>query len=108
MGIGIGTALAVSAAVSAGGAVYSAKQQEDAQDEAKAEQDRLAADARAREQNMLMEEAQNAEPMPVTFGQDDDDEIGSYNDFLTPKKSNNNSVSGLGFASSNNSSGLGF
>jgi len=53
MGIGVGTALLVSAAVTVGASAYSAKKQEDARDDAEAEQHRIQIEAEANEKRIF-------------------------------------------------------
>lgn len=89
MGIGIGTAIAVSAGISAVGAGVTAKKQSDAQEDARAEQQRLDMIAKQQEKDILAEQArQDGEKQTIEFGvqDDEDEEMGSYNDFIEPKK----------------------
>ena len=89
MGIGIGTAIAVSAGISAVGAGVTAKRQGDAQEDARAEQQKLDAIAKQQEKDILAEQArQEGEKQTIEFGvqDDEDEEMGSYNDFIEPKK----------------------
>ena len=90
MGIGIGTAIAVSAGISAVGAGITAKKQGDAQEDARAEQQKLDMIAKQQEKDILAEQArQEGEKQTIEFGVQDDDEdeeMGSYNDFIEPKK----------------------
>jgi len=89
MGIGIGTAIAVSAGISAVGAGVTAKKQGDAQEDARAEQQRLDMIAKQQEKDILAEQArQDSEKQTIEFGvqDDEDEEMGSYNDFIEPKK----------------------
>jgi len=103
MGIGIGTAIAISAGTS----MISAGQQRSAQEDAIDEQNRLMEEARAEEQRIFAqqaEDARNQQAETVQFGIDDDDStVGSYNDFLTPTTTANS-----GLASSKAVSPLGF
>ena len=103
MGIGIGTAIAISAGTS----MISAGQQRSAQEDAIDEQNRLMEEARAEEQRIFAqqaEDAKNQQAETVQFGIDDDDStVGSYNDFLTPTTTaksgltSSKAVSPLGF-----------
>ena len=89
MGIGIGTAIAVSAGISAVGAGVSKKKQSDAQEDARAEQQKLDMIAKQQEKDILAEQArQEGEKQTIEFGvqDDEDEEMGSYNDFIEPKK----------------------
>ena len=103
MGIGIGTAIAVSA----GAGVVKARKQQDAQEDAIAEQQKLEAQAREQEQAIFqqqaLEDAQNAEKATAIYGQDDDDEMGSFSDFITP--TTQSTKTGL---ATGGSTGLGF
>jgi len=103
MGIGVGTAIAVSA----GASMIQGAQQKSAIEEAEDEQARLEQEAKAQEQRIFAqqaEDAKNTQAETVQFGIDDEDnEFGSYNDFLTPTAPTKSST--LGTISS---SGLGF
>ncbi len=105
MGIGVGTAIAISAGTS----MVTANKQREAQEDALAEQKKLEANAREQEQMILQQqapqEAQGAEQQTAYFGSQDEEEMASYNDFITPKTTGATS-SGLGGTSG--STGLGF
>ena len=105
MGIGIGTALLVSSAVSVGSSIYAANKQEDAQQAAEAENRRMQMEAQANEQRIFEDTKGQSESATISFGSQDDDEMGSYNDFLTPLSTKTASTTGL---STGTSSGLGF
>lgn len=107
MGIGTGTAMLISGAVGVAGSVVSGNKQQEAIEEAENEQQRLAEEARVNEQQMLQQQALEAEQSKgatVEFGtQDEDDEMGTYDDFITPKQSK-----GVGLGGTSGTSGLGF
>jgi len=100
-------AILTSAAIGVAGAVYSGNEQKKAQEEAENEQQRLAEEARVNEQQILQQQALEAEQSKgatVEFGtQDEDDEMGTYDDFITPKQSK-----GVGLGGTSGTSGLGF
>ena len=81
-GITAGTAALISSGIGLAGSVYSASKQRDA--EKKAEAARLEAE---REQERMFEATQPLEEeAKITFGvEDDDEELGTYNEFLAPK-----------------------
>jgi len=108
MGIGTGTAMLISSAVGVVGSVAAGNKQEQAQQDAEQEQARLQQEALQQEQRLFEQRALDAESQEATmveFGApDDDDEAGTYDDFLTPKSN----ASGTGLSTTPNSSGLGF
>jgi len=100
MGIGVGTAILISGG--AGG--IQKRQQDDANEKAQAEQLRLEEQAREQEQQILLEQAESENEPAFEYGTGDDEELGSYNEFLTPTKTSGiqgtkptQSVSTLGF-----------
>jgi len=109
MGIGTGTAMLISSAVGVAGSVYAGNKQKDAIEEAENLQAQEAEEAKREEQRIFAqqaEDARNTEAETVQFGIDDEDnEMGTYDDFLTPT---NKQSSGVGLGTSKNSSGLGF
>ena len=85
--MGIGAAIAIG--VSAVGGAVGKKKQSDAQEDARAEQQRLDMIAKQQEKDILAEQArQDGEKQTIEFGvqDDEDEEMGSYNDFIEPKK----------------------
>ncbi|RKZ99807.1 MAG: hypothetical protein DRQ42_06945 [Gammaproteobacteria bacterium] len=86
--MGIGAAIAIG--VSAVGGAVSRNKQADAQEDARNQQMMLDAQAKQQEKDILAEQArQDGEKQTIEFGVQDDDEdeeMGSYNDFIEPKK----------------------
>jgi len=83
--MGIGAAIAVSAGMSA----ITAEKQADAQEDARNQQMMLDARDKQQEKDILAEQArQEGEKQTIEFGvqDDEDEEMGSYNDFIEPKK----------------------
>ncbi len=106
--MGVGAILG--AIVSIGGTAYSSMSQKKAQDEAQRKQQELEDQAREVEQNRLLEEAQRNEDAKakISFGtDDDDDEMGSFSDFLAPKSVGTAGLGGVA-STAQQSSGLGF
>jgi len=104
-GIGVGTAIAISAGTSA----VTAKRQGEAQEEAAQEQQRLQAEAQQQEQDIMnqqaLQNAQDQEQQTIEFGVDEEEgSFGSYDDFIT--KTPSSTSAGLG--GTNNATGLGF
>jgi len=106
-GAAAGWAAAGAMAISAASGLYSASEQKKAQEDAEKEQRRLEQEALDEEQRIFAAQAAemgNTGAETVQFGVDDgDNQMGSYDDFLTPMSSG---TSGLG--TSNQTSGLGF
>ena len=80
---------AAAAAASAGAAVYGGVKQKNAAEEQEDIQAQALADAQAQEQRLFEQQALDAESQgqaTIEFGaiDDEDDEIGTYNDFLSP------------------------
>ncbi len=100
MGIGVGTAMALSAVTSGASMIM----QNEARKDAQGEQDKLEQEALDKEQAMFdqrAEDAGNREKATVEFGlPDDDDELGSYDDFLTPLQTPNAGLSSAGKSTS--------
>ena len=92
---------ASAAAVNAGASIYGGVKQKEAQEEQEAIQNQAMEDAKAQEQAMFDQQAidaGNQGSATVEFGVDDeDDEFGTYNDFLSPVQS----TTGLGGAKGN-------
>jgi len=98
--MGIGTAIALTI----GAGAVTGRRQEQAQEDAQAEQQRLEDQAREQEQQILLEQAESENEPAFEYGTGDDEELGSYNEFLTPTKTSGiqgtkptKSVSTLGF-----------
>jgi len=93
---------ASAAAVNAGASIYGGVKQKEAQEEQEQLQNQAMEDAKAQEQAMFDQQAIDAGNQgnaTVEFGVDDeDDEFGTYNDFLSPVQ---NSTTGLGGAKGN-------
>lgn len=102
--MGIGAALIASAIIGAGSAAYSSSQQKKATKQASDRAQEL--EQQRREDEKLIRDASvTPESATVTFGvedEDDNDELGSFNQFITPK----NNQAGLG--GTPKSTGLGF
>ena len=92
---------ASTAAVGGAASIYGGVKQKSAQEEQADIQAQAAEDAKAQEQRIFEQQAQNAGNQgsaTVEFGIDDeDDEFGTYNDFLSPVQS----TTGLGGAKGN-------
>ena len=92
---------ASAAAVNVGASVYGGVKQKDVQEEQEQLQNQAMEDAKAQEQAMFDQQAIDAGNQgnaTVEFGVDDeDDEFGTYNDFLSPVQS----TTGLGGAKGN-------
>jgi len=97
-----------SAVVSAGAAVYGTVKQQQAYEEQQDIQAQAKSDAEAQEQAMFKQRAIDAEnegQATVEFGApDDDEETGTYDDFISPTAI----ASNTGLGTSGGSSGLGF
>ena len=80
-----GAAAIIGAVIGAGGAIYSSNKQSEAQREAerRAEEARLEAE---REQERIFRATKpEEEEAKISFGTEDDEEMGTYNEFLAPK-----------------------
>ena len=101
-------AMAGAAVVGAGASIYGSAQQKQAIEEQEAIQAQAMEDAKVQEQAMFAQRAIDAENQgnaTVEFGApDDDEEAGTYDDFISPTAIASNTGLGVG----GNSSGLGF
>ena len=88
MGIGAGTAALIAGGLSLAGTAYASNQQREAQEEAQQQADYAAMEAEREQQRIFEATKPQEEEAKISFGtQDDDDELGTYNEFLTPTAS---------------------
>jgi len=88
MGIGAGTAALIAGGIGLAGTMYSANQQKEAQEEAQQRADYAAMEAEREQQRIFEATKPQEEEAKISFGtQDDDDELGTYNEFITTKPS---------------------
>ena len=102
-GISVGTALIAAAAVGAGTSLYTAHEQRQAQRKAADERNRIAAEEKARMDQINADKRPVGESATVDFGTGADGDFGSVNDFLV--KPDSKSIGKTGLAASG-SSGL--
>ena len=102
MGIELGTAALLSAVIGAGTAVYSSEQAKSAAQKAEDEQTRLREEAQEEADRLAAEARPEEETATIEFGAEDEEELGSANDFLVSK-----TVS-TGLTSGSLTGGLGF
>ena len=102
MGIELGTAALLSAVIGAGSAVYSSTQASDAAKKAREEQTRLRTEAQEEADRLAAEARPEEETATIEFGKEDEEELGSTNDFLISK------TTSTGLTSGSLTGGLGF
>ena len=96
-----GAAAIIAGVIGAGASVYSSNKQMEAQEEAQQRADYAAMEAEREQQRIFEATKPEEEEAKISFGtQDDDDELGTYNEFLAPKSTSKptlGSNSSLGF-----------
>ena len=102
MAVATSTALLASALIGAGTAAKSSHDARSAAQDAEDEQRRLTEEAQAEADRLAAEARPEEETATIEFGTEDEDELGSTNDFLVPR------TESTGLTSSSLTGGLGF
>lgn len=102
MGIELGTAALLSAVIGAGSAIHSGAQARSAAKDAADEQERLRTEAQEEADRLAAEARPEEETATIEFGKEDEEELGSTNDFLISK------TTSTGLTSGSLTGGLGF
>ena len=98
MGIGAGTAALIAGGVGLGGSVYAANKQDEARKEAEDAANYARIQAEEEEKRIFEATKPEEEAAKITFGTGDDDELGTYNQFLTKAPNSAPTIGGgLGF-----------